>query len=129
VSDAVKTLEGKGLIRKTASRRDKRRSWLNLTGSGKEITSGLSGWQDSMQKHLLQFPLQTRQTVMIFLLRFLESLKKDGLLSDVKSCFSCRYFQKDVKGGEKNSHHCIMRDVPVKDMEVRLNCPSYQKYI
>lgn len=126
VSDAIKSMEQKGLVKKTASPQDKRRFYLRLTPAGKNITRNLVGWQNPMIEHLEQFPIQTKKVVMLFLLELVESLKRDNVIGEAKTCLSCKYFQKNVHGKKAYSHQCLLRDVAMSDLHLRLDCPNYE---
>jgi len=127
VSDAVKSLENKGYIRKKANENDRRVQWLQLTSSGKSVTRNLSGWQATIIEHLDQFPLQTKRMVIMFLLELVESLRRDHVLQEVKTCLSCGYFQRDVNDESDSPHFCLLREVPMENLDLRLDCPNYQK--
>lgn len=125
VSDAVKTLDQKGLILKEASPADRRRYFLKLTPRGKKLTRDLSGWKGTIVEQLHQFPLETRQTVMIFLLELLESLKTGEVITEAKTCLSCSYFQRDAQA-DSDPHLCLLRNVAMNDLDIRIDCPNYK---
>jgi len=56
VSDAVSTLEKKGLVRKTTSPRDRRVSILELTDDGERRAEELSGWAEAVREAVARFP-------------------------------------------------------------------------
>lgn len=129
VSDAIKTLNQKGLIEKNKSSVDKRRFALQITSAGKKQIANFLDWQGPLTIHLQQFPLKTRRTVLIFLLNFVESLRKEKILGDVKTCFSCGYFRDSKSNEETDSFFCFLRNVPLNESELRLDCPNYQRKI
>ena len=129
VSDAIKVLEQKGLVEKNISVSDKRKFALKITSTGKKQIANFLNWQGPLVEHLYQFPLQTRQTVLVFLLNFVESLRKGKILGDVKTCFSCGYFRDSKSDAETHSFFCFLRDVPLNESDLRLDCPNYQSKI
>ncbi len=126
VSDAVKSLEKKGLIKKLSGEKDKRRFRLRLTDSGMVVTKHLTNWQSAILEHLKEYSPETKQTVVFFLLNLLESLKKDNLLFRVKTCLSCDYFREDLYPEDDAQHHCILRDLKLQSGELRIDCPNYK---
>lgn len=126
VSDAVKSLEQKGLIEKKVSKIDRRRYYLNLTKEGKRVTRNLSNWQNPILEHLKEFPLQIRETVLIFLLKFVESLKNGALLEEARTCLSCSYFEEDSGKSDNSNRYCLLRKVPLNISDLRLNCFNYK---
>jgi DNA-binding MarR family transcriptional regulator len=125
VSDAVKTLEFKKLINRMLSRKDKRKHLLVLTKSGQNITRNLKHWVDPINEHLEQFTEIERKKILNFLIRFLISLGEANLLQEVKTCFSCNYFDEHESEMPEKSG-CILRNGPLNDLDFRLNCPSYK---
>ncbi len=126
VSDAIKSLEKKGLVSKQVSSRDHRKYFVKLTASGKKVASNLSDWHKTLIEHLRSFPLATRETVMTFLLELVESLKNGDVLKEVKTCLSCKYFVRDAKTGSEKPHLCLLRDIPLANIDMRLDCPNYK---
>lgn len=126
VSDAIRVLEKKGLLSKAVSPDDGRKFWLKLTGAGKELTHNLTNWNQVLMNHFSRFSPETKEAVMVFLLELLESLRADRVLPEVKTCFSCKFFQKDVHSGQKEKHHCLLRDVSLDNLDLQIDCPNYQ---
>jgi DNA-binding MarR family transcriptional regulator len=126
VSDAVKSLEQKGLVERKVSENDRRRYYLNLTKKGKRVIRSLSNWQNPIMEHLKEFPLQVRETVLIFLLKFVESLKNGALLEEARTCLSCIYFEEDSRRSNNSSRYCLLRKVPLNISDLRLNCFNYK---
>lgn len=128
VSDAIKSLEQKNLIKKNQSGIDQRKYILKLTQSGNKLSSQLMNWQDPLLEHLSQFSMKTRETIVPFLLKFMESLRDSQILPNVKTCFSCSYFQDRTEEGKENTYYCILRNVSLKNLGLRLDCKNYQSY-
>lgn len=126
VSDALKVLEKKGLIKREVTDKDRRKYFINLTEKGKKVTKKLSGWQNPLQMHLQQFPWQTREIILIFLLKFIESLKNGKLLEEAKTCLSCEYYKNDNTLNIASQNYCLLRNVPLNISDLRINCPNYK---
>lgn len=126
VSDAVKSLEKKGLFQRLVSRQDKRKFPLLLTPAGSKLAKELFDWQESFLTNLNEFPERTRETVSIFLLQLLESLNETPLLDGIRTCFSCGYFQRQSSASEGVEGFCILRNVSLNGKDMRLNCPNYR---
>jgi len=125
VSDAVKTLEQKQLIHRMHSRKDKRKNLLVLTNLGQKLTRNLRHWADPLNEHLEKFTVVERKKALKFLLNFAASLGEANLLREVKTCLSCDYYKQEgseIEGRAK----CVLRNVPLNGLELRLNCPNYK---
>jgi DNA-binding MarR family transcriptional regulator len=129
VSDAVKSLERKGLVQKIVSRRDGRKFPISLTKEGFSMASHLANWYGLLLDHIQNFPSETREAVLIFLLKLIESLKQDQLLEEIKTCLSCRYFVGQMESNFEQTSYCLLRKVPLNISELRLNCPNFNAAI
>ena len=125
VSDAIKSLERKGLVQKIVSRRDGRKFPISLTKAGLSMANNLSNWYDPLMDHIQNFPNETREAVLIFLLQLIESLKKHQLLEEIKTCLSCRYFARQTDSNIEQTSYCLLRKVPLNNSALRLNCPNF----
>ncbi len=126
VSDAVKTLERKGLVERQTSPQDKRVHILNLTEKGRECTVILSRWQDVLLDQIAKFPTKTKESVILFLLRLVESLKEANIISEVKTCLSCQYFQQQEGKNNELEFRCLLRDVCLTFNDLKFDCPNYR---
>lgn len=126
VSDAIKSLEQKGIVQKIISRRDGRKFPISLTREGFSIARQLSDCYKPVIDLVHDFPMERRETVMIFLLRLLESFQAHHLLDEIKTCLSCTYFQGELDSIQPQTQpFCLLRNVSLPVGELRLNCPNF----
>lgn len=125
VSDAIKSLEQKGIVQKIISRRDGRKFPISLTREGFSLAKQLSSCYKPVLELIHNFPTESREAVMIFLLRLLESFRSHHLLDEVKTCLSCAYFQNEMDSITLQEPFCLLRNVPLPVGELRLNCPNF----
>ena len=126
VSDAVKSLESKGMIQKIVSRRDRRRYPIALTRKGREVARNLSTWYEPLLKHLPNATAEKRESVLLFLLEFMDSLKHEKLLSDINPCISCVFFSVEKSENGSDEFSCTFRKVSLNGGQLQLNCPNYK---
>lgn len=126
VSDALAVLEKKGLIKREVTEKDRRKYYIQLTEKGIKVTTKLSGWQNPLQMHLRQFPFQTREIILIFLFKFIESLKNGKLLEEAKTCLSCEYYKNNHTLNIVSQNYCLLRNVSLNISDLRINCPNYR---
>jgi DNA-binding MarR family transcriptional regulator len=126
VSDAVATLETKGLVRREQWPEDRRIVTLRLTPDGEKLATTLSGWADSIREHLQPFSPDDREAVMRFLIGLIGSLQRSGLITVARMCVTCRFFQQDIHPGEPLLHHCALLDVPLSRADLRVDCPEHE---
>ncbi|MFC5044292.1 MarR family winged helix-turn-helix transcriptional regulator [Aquimarina hainanensis] len=120
VSDAVKSLEKKGLILKIKEE-DARSYSIQLTEKGKEITEKTSHFANSMEKGLSSLSVNEKNTFFMSLLQMIHSLNKQDIITVQRMCFTCFHYQK-----EKDNHYCTLIKKPLKTKELRVDCPEHQ---
>ena len=126
VSDAVGSLETKGLVQREKWPEDQRIVTLRLTPHGEKLATILSRWADPIREHLRPFSPDDREAVMPFLIGLIGSLQRSGLITVARMCVTCRFFRQDIHPGEPSPHHCGLLDVPLGRADLRADCPEYE---
>ena len=126
VSDAVGSLEQKGLIHREPWPHDKRVTTLCLTPIGEHTARELAAWANVVEEHLKGRSTEEKEGVMRFLMSLIGSLQKSGLITVARMCVTCRFFRPDAHLGESSSHHCALLDVPLSGSDLRADCPEHK---
>jgi DNA-binding MarR family transcriptional regulator len=126
VSDAVSTLESKGLVRRELWPRDGRVASLKLTPAGEEAAAGLSCWAAVVEEQLRSFAPEEKEAVMRFLMRLISALQGAGVISVARMCITCRFFRPDVHPSSASPHHCALLDQPLSGASLRTDCPDHE---
>ncbi|HWI45724.1 MAG TPA: MarR family winged helix-turn-helix transcriptional regulator [Rubrobacter sp.] len=126
VSDAVASLETKGLVQREQWPEDRRVVTLRLTPDGEKLATTLSEWADPVREHLEHFSPEEREAVMRFLIELIGSLQRSGLITVARMCVTCRFFRQDLHPGEASPHHCGLLDVPLGGADLRVDCPEHE---
>ena len=126
VSDAVRTLEAKGLVRRESWPRDGRVATLRLTPAGEEAAARLSGWADVVEEQLGSFAPEEKEAVMRFLMRLISALQGAGVITVARMCVACRFFRPDAHPGSASPHHCALLDLPLSGADLRTDCPEHE---
>jgi DNA-binding MarR family transcriptional regulator len=126
VSDAVASLETKGLIKREEWPEDQRVVTLRLTPDGEKLATTLSRWADPISEHLEHFSPEEREAVMRFLIGLIGSLQRSGLITVARMCVTCKFFRQDIHPGEPSPHHCGLLDVPLGRVDLRVDCPEHE---
>lgn len=121
VSDAFKTLTKKGLVYKQKDTTDKRRQILKLTNDGTTLAMKINNYTKPFDDVLQDFPIKTKITLFSILTDILNSLNQKNLLSPLRMCASCHYFE--IKNKKS---YCNLLEAYLKDEEIRLDCPEYE---
>jgi DNA-binding MarR family transcriptional regulator len=125
VSDAVGSLEKKGLISREPWPDDKRITALRLTRTGEHTARKLAAWANVVEEHLKGCSPEEKEAVMRFLMGLIGSLQKSGLITVARMCVTCGFFRPDANPGESSPHHCALLDVPLSGSDLRTNCPEH----
>ncbi len=126
ISQAIKTLEEKGLVYREPWERDRRVALLRLTPRGDAITDQLAAWSKAIRESLALFPMEEKELVMRFLMQLIASLQKEGIITIARMCITCVFFQPNAHPGEPAPHHCRLLDQPLTPAALRMDCPDYQ---
>jgi DNA-binding MarR family transcriptional regulator len=129
VSDAVASLETKGLLRREQWPEDRRVVTLRLTPEGDGLATSLSNWADPIREHVEGFSKGERETAMGFLMELAGSLQRSGLITVARMCVTCRFFRRDVRPGEASPHHCGLLNVPLGCSDLRVDCPEHEALV
>jgi DNA-binding MarR family transcriptional regulator len=126
VSDAVGSLEKKGLIYRDPWPGDKRVATLRLTPAGEKLAVELSTWANTVKEHLDSSPPEEKEVVMRFLMQLIASLQRSGIITISRMCMTCRFFRPDAHPGSDLPHHCALLDAPLAGSDLRIDCPEHE---
>jgi DNA-binding MarR family transcriptional regulator len=126
VSDAVSSLEKKGLVERGPWPEDRRVATLRLTPPGEEAARGLAMWANAVEESLTASSPEEKEVMMGFLMRFIASLQRAGVVTVARMCVSCRFFRPDAHPGEESPHHCALLDLPLARSDLRVDCPEHE---
>jgi DNA-binding MarR family transcriptional regulator len=126
VSDAVASLEEKGLVGRELWPEDGRVMTLRLSTRGELVATELSSWADTIKEHLDLYSSEEKVVVMRFLMRLIGSLQASGVITVARMCVTCRFFQRDAYRGTGSPHHCRLLDVSLGGPDLRFDCLEYE---
>lgn len=121
ISDAVASLEGKGLVTKT--RRGRSRP-LQLTASGRAVAGDLADWDRPLREALGSHPIETRGVVLKVLLDVIGRLQAAEIVTVARTCTTCRFFESGR--GPIGLHRCGLLDIPLARTQLRLDCAEHE---
>lgn len=126
VSDAVGSLEKKGLVERDPWPDDKRVATLRLTPAGEEAAKGIATWANAVEGGLTASSPEEKEVVMRFLMGLIASLQRASVVTVARMCVNCRFFRPDVHLGEGSPHHCALLDLPLARSDLRVDCPEHE---
>ena len=126
VSDAVATLERKGLVERRPDPADARATTLWPTPRGLAVADRLDAWDTRVRSELRDLPEQDKKLSLSLLLDLIAALQRVGVVGVARTCPTCRFFRSDVRPSAAAPHHCALLDVPLGAGDLRLDCPEHE---
>lgn len=121
ISDAVKTLEKKGLILKEYAPCDTRSYFINLTDKGQNITKQVANFTQELQHPIGKLDNEAQKDLLQHLLSIISHLNKANIITVQRMCFNCYHYQK-----KRDQHFCNLLNQPLQASEIRVDCPEHQ---
>lgn len=123
VSEAVKTLEQKGLLERQPEPLDFRSHSLHLTRQGKQIATHSAHFADPMARALTSVPPEDKGVLLKQLLNIIAQLRQADIISVQRMCFFCRFYEKTPDGGQ----FCRFLKQPLTNAGLRVDCEEFQE--
>lgn len=125
VSDAVKSLVQKKLVKKLSDKDDARFFYLELTSKGKELVKKIESWGEKFRRNFNDIPIDKKINLYETLLQILISFEEEGIINRNRICITCRHFQIQKKN-RKETYFCQLLNLPLQTEELRVDCPEHE---
>jgi DNA-binding MarR family transcriptional regulator len=127
VSDAIKTLEEKGLIVKITEENDTRSYTINLTDKGNLVAQETSLFAQKFNEALGGMPPIEQEELLEHLVSIIHSFHKKGILTIQRTCFTCTYHTQSTMNTSSNKQsYCKLLDQTLHPSDIRLDCPHHE---
>ncbi len=121
VSEAVKSLEQKGMIERQTDSVDTRSHTIHLTAEGQAVVAQTEHFANPMLQGLAYVSAAEKSLLLEQLLRLIGQFQAAGIISLQRMCFSCRFYQ--PKNGD---HFCQFLNKTLADAALRLDCREFE---
>lgn len=125
ISDAVKSLVQKKLVRKQTDNEDARYFYLVLTNKGLELVKKIENWGEKFKANFENISTENKTILFETLLRVLINFEEEGVINRNRICFTCKHFRHQ-KQGRKGLYFCELLNLPLKTNELRVDCPEHE---
>lgn len=126
LSDSLKTLEGRGWIRRDADPLDRRASLVRLQRAGRTVAAQLSRPNEGLGA-LVQTLDDTDAGALLRVTQLLVGqAQRRGLATGLRTCMGCRFFRPFASGVSAQPHICGFTGAPFGDAELRVDCMDNQ---
>lgn len=120
-SDAVSTLETKGLVEKRRALDDGRALAVRLSARGRTAAKKALQWPEFLTKAVGKLGADEQGALYRSLLKALRELQVAGVTPPQRMCVTCAHFQ-PAKPSKKPAHYCAALDLTMADSDLRLDC-------
>jgi DNA-binding MarR family transcriptional regulator len=124
ISDTIKTLDEKSLIKKEYEPHDTRSYIIHLTKKGKEIAEKTSLFSKQIQVPIDNLNSADKTNLLLSLLDIIRHLNKSGVITIQRMCFTCHFYQSKNNGQE---HFCGLLNQKLTDSELRIDCTEHKQ--
>lgn len=120
ISDAIKILEEKKLIKKFTDSADTRSYTIRLTAAGKKVAAGTENFVDPLTG-IIEKASETDKTILWNNLSdLIVRLNKSGVISVQRTCFNCKHYSPINK-----VHFCNLLNRKLETQDIRIDCEEF----
>ncbi|CAM1360777.1 MarR family winged helix-turn-helix transcriptional regulator [Tenacibaculum xiamenense] len=120
ISDSIKALHRKELIKKESDTKDTRSYTISLTNKGMVIARQSSIFTKPLEKTLESMDSTKKEVILDGLLNLIASLNKAEVITIQRMCTTCNNYL-----FSNNSHYCKLLELELKTNELRIDCPEH----
>lgn len=121
LSDTVKSMEEKQLIRKVAHENDSRSYRIALTSKGTEMATEASMFSKEIKKPIDKLGEAEKEELLLSLLTIIRHLNRAGVLTIQRMCFTCQHYSTASDGP-----FCSLLNQPLHAANLRVDCPEHE---
>lgn len=122
ISEVVKTLMNKKLVRKQVDTKDSRSSVILLTIRGEEVAREVASFASVLRGPLNSMQDGHKETLLRSMVHLLGGLQDSGVIGVQRMCIGCRHFEKR----DDDKHFCQALTKSMSGAELRLDCDEHQ---
>lgn len=121
MSDTVKALVAKGLVKKQADSADARSYTIALSDDGQVYMEAMEDYVSEMQQPIDQLSPADQNQLFLTLTQIIHALNLKGIISIQRMCFTCRFYSSQGPGQAM----CQLLGKPLPATELRLDCEDH----
>jgi DNA-binding MarR family transcriptional regulator len=122
ISDAVKVLEQKELVRRTADAHDARVFHFSLTARGRQTARKAELFATPVATAIAALPESEQEKMLFHLLQIIRSLYENGIIQQQRMCLNCAHYQ-PLKAGQ---FKCTLLNQTLAAANLRVDCPEHE---
>ncbi|OQP64869.1 hypothetical protein A3860_19140 [Niastella vici] len=122
ISDSIKVLEQKGLIKRSDDAFDSRSFNFSLTDQGMKLTGMIENFTLPLDGAIATLSPQQKDQFLVSVLDLIYRMNQNGIISTQRMCYNCYYYN----GDRQQSHHCNLMQKALAIDELRIECPEHK---
>jgi DNA-binding MarR family transcriptional regulator len=122
ISDSIKVLEQKGLIKRTDDMLDSRSFNFSLTDQGMKLTGMIENFTLPLDGAIATLAPDKKEQFLLSVLELIFRLNQSGIISTQRMCYNCYYYN----GDKAKTHFCNLMQKPLAIDELRIECPEHR---
>ena len=123
VSDVVKVLEKKGLIKKVVLPEDTRSFSVILTKAGQSAVERTANFAFSIRQPIANMEAKAQKELFENLYAIIANLQKSDFIAVQRMCFNCQSYSNKKVG---IAHYCKFLERSLTEIDLRIDCPEHQ---
>ena len=123
VSEAVATLQGKGLATRRQARDDARAITVALSRAGTQLAARVAAELAPLLDGDHATEDHERGTALRVVLGEISRFQRAGIITINRSCLSCLHYRAPT--GATETAHCLLLDQPLGYADLRVDCPEH----
>ena len=123
ISDTIKALEQKQLIKRECEPHDTRSYVIHLTKKGKEIAAQTSLFTKELQTPIYKLNDDDKENLLLSLIGIIHHLNLAGVITIQRMCFTCAHYKTNYKG---QRHFCQLLNTKLTTSGLRIDCPEHE---
>lgn len=121
ISDAIKVLEEKKLIKKYIDGEDTRSYTIQLTASGNKIVAETENFSEPLRQLLAQSNPNRQFELWQGIYDLIQGLNQQGIISVQRTCTSCKHY-----AFRNKLPYCSLLEQKLLPKDIRIDCPEFE---
>jgi DNA-binding MarR family transcriptional regulator len=121
ISDAIKVLEIKKIIKKSNSKSDTRSYAIQLTAVGKKMIAQAENFSQPFSKIIESIDSKDKIQFWNTITQLIYQLNTIGLINVQRMCYTCKFYEQ-----KKGNAFCHLLKSNLNPTDIRIDCPEHQ---
>lgn len=121
LSDSIKILLEKKLIKKNFASEDQRSYKIILSSKGKNLVLKANGFTQEIRRPISKLNENDKSDLLLHLINIIRHLQSTGIIQVQRMCFTCQHYQLE----KEKVHYCYLLNSKLNTENLRIDCPEH----